>query len=130
MHRNTYINSPTHLSVTLQMKERPDVLFAGQITGVEGYIESAATGILAGINAANIAEGKPAVSPPELTGLGGLLKHITDADVKHFQPMHINFGLLPPVERVKGKRMKKSEKRAMAAERAIKAMEEWVNVGG
>jgi len=129
MHRNTYINSPAHLSATLQMKERPDILFAGQITGVEGYIESAATGILAGINAAKIAEGKPAVSPPEFTGLGGLLKHVTDTDVKHFQPMHINFGLLPPVERVKGKRLKKSEKRAMAAKRAIEIMEEWVNGG-
>lgn len=129
MHRNTYINSPTHLSATLQMRERPDILFAGQITGVEGYIESAATGILAGINAAKVAEGKAAVSPPELTGLGGLIRHVTDADVKHFQPMHINFGLLPPVERVKGRRMKKSERRAMAAKRAIELMEAWVNEG-
>lgn len=126
MHRNTYINAPLHLNPTLQLKKRPSLFFAGQISGVEGYIESASMGILAGINAALTASNKNLIVPPATTAMGGLVRHITESEPKSFQPMNINFGLLPPVERVKGKKLKKAERKAASAERAIKAMKEWI----
>ncbi|SMB95462.1 methylenetetrahydrofolate--tRNA-(uracil-5-)-methyltransferase [Thermanaeromonas toyohensis ToBE] len=99
MHRNTYINSPRLLLPTLQLKERPEIFLAGQITGVEGYIESAAMGLLAGLNAARLLKGlKPLVLPRE-TAHGALAHYITEAHPQNFQPMNINFGLLPPLER-------------------------------
>jgi len=107
MHRNTYINSPKVLAETLQFKGRPDLFFAGQITGVEGYMESAATGIIAGINAARRYLGlEPVVLPPE-TLIGSLCRYISDPENRSFQPMNANFGLLPPLEnRVKNKRLR------------------------
>jgi len=123
IHRNTFINSPRLLLPTLQLKKEPRVLFAGQITGVEGYPESAATGIIAGLNAARLSEGREAVYPPETTMIGGLLKYITNADPKHFQPMNANFGLLPPPERrIRGK----MNRRKYLAERALRDMERWL----
>lgn len=95
MHRNTYISSPVLLDSTYQSKTRPGLFFAGQITGVEGYVESAASGLVAGINAARLAQGKePFVFPPE-TAHGALAHYITSADPARFQPMNINFGLFP-----------------------------------
>lgn len=126
MHRNTYINSPAHLLPTLQLKKSPGLFFAGQITGVEGYIESASMGILAGINAALILNGERPVIPPQTTAMGGLVKHITEADPKRFQPMNINFGLLPSIESVWGKRLKKAERKAAIAGRALKDMSAWI----
>ena len=126
MHRNTYINAPLHLNPTLQLKKRPLTLIAGQISGVEGYIESASMGILAGINAAFIASGKDPVVPPETTAMGGLVRHITCSDPKGFQPMNVNFGLLPPVERTGTKKLKKAERKIYAAERAMRDMKEWI----
>lgn len=116
MHRNTFINSPRLLSPTLQMQRYDRILFAGQITGVEGYIESAANGLVAGVNAGLLARGKdPVVFPPECAH-GAMCHYITNADTKHFQPMNVNFGLLPPWEqRVKDKRLKNR----MIAERAL-----------
>ena len=123
IHRNTFINSPKLLLRTLQIKKNPKVLFAGQITGVEGYPESAATGIIAGLNASRLSEGKEAVYPPETTMIGGLLKYITTADPKSFQPMNANFGLLPPPEkRIKGK----LNRRKYLAERALRDLEKWL----
>ncbi|WP_456456910.1 FADH(2)-oxidizing methylenetetrahydrofolate--tRNA-(uracil(54)-C(5))-methyltransferase TrmFO [Thermovibrio sp.] len=123
IHRNTFINSPKLLLRTLQLKKNPKVLFAGQITGVEGYPESAATGIIAGINAVMLSQGKEAVYPPETTMIGALLNYITSTDPKSFQPMNANFGLLPPLKRrVKGK----IERRKLLAERALKEMEKWL----
>ena len=123
IHRNTFINSPKLLLPTLQLKKEPRVLFAGQITGVEGYPESAATGIIAGLNAARLSEGREAVYPPETTMIGGLLKYITSAEPKHFQPMNANFGLLPPPERrIRGK----MNRRKYLAERALRDMERWL----
>ena len=123
IHRNTFINSPKLLLRTLQLKKNPKVLFAGQITGVEGYPESAATGIIAGLNASRLSEGKEAVYPPETTMIGGLLKYITTADPKSFQPMNANFGLLPPPERrIKGK----LNRRKYLAERALRDLEKWL----
>jgi len=99
MHRNTYVNSPRLLLPTLQLKDRPEIFLAGQITGVEGYIESAAMGLLAGVNAARLLKGlKPLVLPRE-TAHGALTHYITEACSQNFQPMNINFGLLPPLER-------------------------------
>ncbi|WP_456342862.1 FADH(2)-oxidizing methylenetetrahydrofolate--tRNA-(uracil(54)-C(5))-methyltransferase TrmFO [Thermovibrio sp.] len=123
IHRNTFINSPKLLLRTLQLKKNPRVLFAGQITGVEGYPESAATGIIAGLNASRLAEGREPVYPPETTMVGALLKYITTADPKHFQPMNANFGLLPPPDRrIKGK----LNRRKYLAERALRDMERWL----
>ncbi len=122
MHRNTYINSPILLNPTFQSKKRPNLFFAGQLTGVEGYIESAASGLIAGINAARISVGKEPLVFPRNTAHGSLAHYITTADPAHFQPMNINFGLfLPPVERIKGKK----ERRIMMAQRALKSLEEF-----
>ena len=108
MHRNTFIFSPAHLRPTLQWKERDDLFFAGQITGVEGYVGNIATGLLAGINAARVFSGQPPFILPPTTMLGALCHYITEADAADFQPMKANFGLLPPIEdnRIHGKRMR------------------------
>jgi len=123
IHRNTFINSPKLLLRTLQLKKNPKVFFAGQITGVEGYPESAATGIIAGLNAVRLLEEKEPVYPPETTMIGGLLIYITTADIENFQPMNANFGLLPPLEkRIKGKK----ERRKFLANKAIGDMKRWL----
>jgi methylenetetrahydrofolate--tRNA-(uracil-5-)-methyltransferase len=119
LHRNTFINAPLHLRPTLQWRGQPNLLFAGQITGVEGYIESAATGLLAGINAARLLAGREAVGPPETTLLGALLGYITDRERKKFQPMNVTFGLLPPFSTpLRGK-----AKKEIMARRAVADME-------
>ena len=116
MHRNTFINSPELLRPTLQYKDRDDLLFAGQMTGVEGYIESAASGLVAGVNAAYLAKGENPVICPEQTAHGSMCKYITSAVAKHFQPMNANFGLMPPLEeRIRDKKLKKQK----IAERAL-----------
>ena len=98
IHRNTYINAPTLLATTLQMKEHPTVLFAGQICGVEGYVESIATGLMAGVSAAALATGSDLMPPPRATAFGSLVHYITQADARNFQPANITFDLLPPLE--------------------------------
>ena len=98
IHRNTYINAPSLLGPTLQMKSHPRVLFAGQICGVEGYVESIAAGLLAGMNAAALARSEELNPPPRATGHGSLLHYITSADARNFQPANITFDLLPPLE--------------------------------
>ncbi len=98
IHRNTYINSPTLLAPTLQMKNHPHVLFAGQICGVEGYVESIATGLLAGLNAASLAADSEPVPPPRASAFGSLIHYVTQADPKNFQPANITFDLLPALE--------------------------------
>jgi methylenetetrahydrofolate--tRNA-(uracil-5-)-methyltransferase len=121
LHRNTFINSPRHLLPTLQWRQRSDLFFAGQMTGVEGYIESAATGLLAGMNAARLVAGKLPVVPPPTTALGALLGYITDPGRKNFQPMNANFGLLPSLpEPLRGK-----AKKEILARRALADMEAW-----
>ncbi len=99
MHRNTYINAPTLLQPTMQWRTRPDLFFAGQITGVEGYVGNAATGLLAGINAARWLRGQAPIVLPQTTMLGALCHYVTHAEPKDFQPMKANFGLMPPLER-------------------------------
>ena len=122
LHRNTFINAPLHLQPTLQWRREERLFFAGQITGVEGYIESAASGLLAGINAGRLLAGKEPLIPPTTTALGALLRYITDPERKRFQPMNVNFGLLPPLtEAARGK----AKKEAMAR-RALADMDGWI----
>jgi len=122
LHRNTFINSPQHLCPTLQWRQRSNLFFAGQMTGVEGYIESAATGLVAGVNAARLIAEEPPVVPPPTTALGALLRYITDPERKSFQPMNVNFGLLPPLSEP----LRKKAKKEMMAQRALADMEAWV----
>jgi methylenetetrahydrofolate--tRNA-(uracil-5-)-methyltransferase len=115
MHRNTFINSPKLLKPTYQYKNREDLFFAGQMTGVEGYVESAASGLVAGINAANLVLGKELVIFPPETAIGSMAHYITSANPKHFQPMNANFGLFAPLdEKIKDKK-KKNERYAQRA---------------
>ena len=122
IHRNTYINSPTLLTDTLQLRANPDLFFAGQITGVEGYVESAATGLLAGLFLHWIRVGAPFSIPPRTTALGALLRHVSRADGKRFQPMNVNFGLLEPLA---GK-IRKRLRGAAYADRALSDLADWI----
>jgi methylenetetrahydrofolate--tRNA-(uracil-5-)-methyltransferase len=122
IHRNTFIQSPLLLADTLQFRGDTAVLFAGQLTGVEGYLESTATGLLAGINAARLIRGRPPVSPPPGTMLGALLAYITRTDPRHFQPINANFGLLPPTPRPARDRRERSH---LHAERALAQFRAW-----
>jgi methylenetetrahydrofolate--tRNA-(uracil-5-)-methyltransferase len=122
MHRNTFINSPALLDTSQQLKSDPRIFFAGQITGVEGYVESAASGFLAGIAAVRRAHDQKILPPPPETAMGALMHHITNADVKYFQPMNVNYGLFPELSG----RVKKKERRQKQAERALVAMEDWL----
>jgi methylenetetrahydrofolate--tRNA-(uracil-5-)-methyltransferase len=122
LHRNTYINSPKLLRDTLQLRDRDDLLFAGQITGVEGYTESVATGLLAGLNAVRLRQGADLLVPPPSTALGALVRYIAFATAQPFQPMNINFGLLPDLpHRVRGK----GERRRQMVQRALTAADHW-----
>ena len=123
MHRNTYINAPELLDASLQLKNKSGVFFAGQITGVEGYIESAASGLVAGKNAARLARAESLIEFPPETAHGALCHYITHTDAKHFQPMNINFGLLPPL----GYRVKdKKQKNSAISERALDALQKLI----
>lgn len=120
MHRNSYINSPVLLEPSFQSKKRPVLFFAGQITGVEGYVESAAAGLMAGINAARLAAGKETLVFPRDTAHGSLAYYITTANPAHFQPMNVNFGLFPPpAAKIRGKK----ERYRMLAGRALESIE-------
>jgi methylenetetrahydrofolate--tRNA-(uracil-5-)-methyltransferase len=122
IHRNSYLNAPAALLPHLALRDDPRVLFAGQLTGVEGYTESTATGLLAGINLSRLLAGDEPVIPPPTTMLGALYRYMREADPRHFQPMNANFGLVDELgERVRDKRVKKER----LAERALAAMEEW-----
>ncbi|MBK1697756.1 methylenetetrahydrofolate--tRNA-(uracil(54)-C(5))-methyltransferase (FADH(2)-oxidizing) TrmFO [Rhodovibrio salinarum] len=128
LHRNTFINSPQVLDAHLRLKAAPRLRFAGQITGVEGYIESAAIGLLAGRFAATERLGEPHSPPPEATALGALLTHITGGgDPETFQPMNINFGLLPEIQPPAGqKKIKRKDKKPMLSRRALEALDAWL----
>jgi len=121
VHRNTFIDSPRLLLPSLQLKARPHLFFAGQITGVEGYVESIAMGVLAGINGFFYQMGKTPVVPPPTTAIGALVNHIIRSPVVPFQPMNINFGLFPPLE----ERAKGRKKNLLMGERARNELEEW-----
>ena len=120
MHRNTFINSPKVLSKNLSLKRRPNVFFAGQITGIEGYMESAASGILAGINAVRALKGSEPLILPRITMLGSLIDYICDETVTDFQPMGANFGVVLPLDT---KIRDKQERYSQLADRSL----EWFN---
>ncbi len=126
IHRNTYICAPVLLDEALRLKTRPSILFAGQLSGVEGYTESIATGMLAGLYAASLAHGEEPVPVPRATGLGSLVHYITHADPKHFQPANITFDLLEPMdEDVRKKVRDKKERHRMQCERSLAAFDAW-----
>jgi methylenetetrahydrofolate--tRNA-(uracil-5-)-methyltransferase len=120
MHRNTFIFSPAHLRPTLQSRQREDLFFAGQITGVEGYVGNIATGLLAGLNAARLLKGKPQLVLPQTTMLGALCHYITHATAADFQPMKANFGILPPLDTAAKGRRNKRQRAAAYVERSLK----------
>lgn len=123
MHRNTFINSPKVLKSTYQFKNRESLFFAGQMTGVEGYVESAASGLIAGINAARLVEGQEALEFPIETAIGSMARYIANANPKNFQPMNANFGLFPELEkRIKGKQ----ERNEQHANRALETIQNFV----
>jgi methylenetetrahydrofolate--tRNA-(uracil-5-)-methyltransferase len=122
-HRNTFIRAPELLTERLEHRARPGLYFAGQIAGVEGYVESAALGLLAGIFAAARAFGREAPLPPPTTALGALLRHLRESDAAHFQPMNVNFGLFPPLEG--GARIARRAKHERLAGRALADLEPW-----
>lgn len=125
MHRNTFINSPNLLRPTYQYKQRDDLFFAGQMTGVEGYVESAASGLLAGINAARLVKGEEPVVLPPVTAMGSMANYITATNAKNFQPMNANFGLFTPLEK---KIKKKQERNEAYATRALETIQNFVNI--
>jgi methylenetetrahydrofolate--tRNA-(uracil-5-)-methyltransferase len=122
LHRNTFIDSPRLLRATLQLKVRDDLFLAGQMVGVEGYVESAAAGLLAGVNAANAVAGRELIVPPPETSIGSLVAYITDPARRDFQPMNANFGLMPDLKtRARGR-----YKKAALAARALAAIDDWI----
>ena len=127
IHRNTYINSPTLLDTTLQMKQHPNVLFAGQISGVEGYVESIATGLLAGMHAAALAMNTEPIASPRATAFGALMNYICHADAKNFQPANITFDLLFPLDEETRRRIRdKKQRHALVCERALAELQGWL----
>ena len=122
MHRNTFLNAPACLTRTLQLKSDPRLYFAGQITGVEGYVESAGCGFLAGLFAARALRGQEAPLPPATTALGALLFHLAETEAKDFQPMNVNYGLFPPLD---DRRRKRADRRLAMAERGLTDLEPW-----
>ena len=124
MHRNTFINSPETMKPTMESAKRERLFFAGQMTGVEGYVESASSGLVAGINAARLCQGKAPVVFPAETAHGSLCHYITTAPARHFQPMNVNFGIMSPIkEKIRDKKLKKQR----IAERALAMLEEFKN---
>lgn len=123
MHRNTFINSPKVLNATYQFRNRPNLFFAGQMTGVEGYVESAASGLVAGINAAKLVNGEPLIQFPVETAIGSMANYITKTNAKTFQPMNANFGLFPELPtRIKGKK----ERYEQHANRALETIQNFM----
>ncbi len=123
MHRNTFVNAPRCLTRTLQLKAAPQVCLAGQISGVEGYVESAACGLLAGLFTSYRLRGEAEPLPPKETALGALLTHLAEADADNFQPMNVNYGLFPPLELQR--KMKRADRRLAMAERALNCLPQW-----
>lgn len=124
MHRNTFINSPGLLNADYSFRDRPDLFFAGQITGVEGYMESASSGIMAGINVVRRMRGLETAILPKTTMIGALSRYISDESVKNFQPMGANFGVLPEIE---PKIRDKKERYASLAKRGMADIEKYIS---
>jgi methylenetetrahydrofolate--tRNA-(uracil-5-)-methyltransferase len=130
VHRNTYLLAPVLLNATLQTRKRADLFFAGQICGVEGYVESIATGLIAGINAARLVRGMEPVAAPRATACGSLLDYISSAAPEHFQPANISFGLLPRAPAVVDKLRDRKQRHQLQVENALRMMEQWIEALG
>jgi methylenetetrahydrofolate--tRNA-(uracil-5-)-methyltransferase len=141
VHRNTYINGPTVLQETWQTRRRSELLFAGQVSGVEGYVESAASGLIAGINAARLVLGEAPIAPPRTTAIGALGYYVSHADPSNYQPTNIAFGIIPPLppqraeERASGTPLERpprgrSQRKTMMSERALRDLDGWMNDTG
>jgi methylenetetrahydrofolate--tRNA-(uracil-5-)-methyltransferase len=131
IHRNTYINGPTVLRETWQTRTRDDLFFAGQISGVEGYVESAASGLLAGRNAAALVLGEPISVPPRTTAIGALAYYVSHAEPRNYQPTNIAFGIIPPLAPEEGRRVprKKADRKVALSERALADLDAWMQAG-
>jgi len=130
VHRNTYLNGPTVLRETWQAKARPDLFFAGQISGVEGYVESAASGLLAGRNAAALVRGAEPRVPPRTTASGALAYYVSHAEPRGYQPTNITFGIMPPPDAHRpGRRLTREERKLGTSKRALAALDEWIAQG-
>jgi methylenetetrahydrofolate--tRNA-(uracil-5-)-methyltransferase len=127
VHRNTYINGPTVLRETWQTRFRDDLLMAGQMSGVEGYVESAASGLIAGRNAAALALGREPSAPPRETAIGALGYYVSHADPRHYEPTNITFGIMPAPEAATGRRLSKADRKSATSARALAALEAWLH---
>jgi methylenetetrahydrofolate--tRNA-(uracil-5-)-methyltransferase len=127
VHRNTYINGPTVLRETWQTRFRDDLFMAGQMSGVEGYVESAASGLIAGRNAAALALGREPSAPPRETAIGALGYYVSHADPRHYEPTNITFGIMPAPEGATGRRLSKADRKSATAARALAALEAWLH---
>ena len=128
VHRNTYVNGPTVLSETWQVRKRPSLFFAGQMSGVEGYVESAASGLIAGLNAAALASGGRVEAPPRTTAIGALGYYVSHADPAHYEPSNITFGIMPPLdESGQGRRLKGADRKRALSERALADLSVWLH---
>jgi len=128
VHRNTYVNGPTVLSETWQVRKRPSLFFAGQMSGVEGYVESAASGLIAGLNAAALASGGRIEAPPRTTAIGALGYYVSHADPAHYEPSNITFGIMPPLdESGQGRRLKGADRKRALSERALADLSVWLH---
>jgi methylenetetrahydrofolate--tRNA-(uracil-5-)-methyltransferase len=127
IHRNTYINGPTVLRETWQTKSRDDLFFAGQISGVEGYVESAASGLIAGRNAASLVLGEPVSAPPRTTAIGALAYYVSHAEPGNYQPTNITFGIMLPLIAA-GRKIprKKADRKIAMSERALADLAAWM----
>ena len=127
LHRNTFIDSPTVLRPTLQLRSAPNVFLAGQLIGVEGYVESAASGLIAGRTAAAVVRGEEPTVPPRTTAIGALAYYVSHAEPRGYQPTNITFGIMPPPENPShGRRLKKEERKTATSTRALLALDEWI----
>jgi len=137
VHRNTYINAPTVLDATWQTRARPSLFFAGQISGVEGYVESAASGLIAGLNAAALAQGLEPQAPPRTTAIGALGYYVSHADPRHYQPTNVTFGIIPPLGgggappgNNEHEPRKRHERKVALSERALRDLAQWIGDSG
>jgi methylenetetrahydrofolate--tRNA-(uracil-5-)-methyltransferase len=129
IHRNTYINAPTLLTGLLSLKQHPNVFFAGQISGVEGYTESIAMGLLVGMHVARMAQGQAAIPPPRVTALGSLVHYLCHAEAKHFQPANITFDLLPQLDEATRRKVRdKKVRHKMVCEQALESLASWLQI--
>src|SRR5689334_24941733 len=127
VHRNTYVNGPMILADTWQVRTRPSLFLAGQMSGVEGYVESAASGLLAGLNAAALSKGEKVFAAPRTTAIGALAYYVSHANPAHYEPSNITFGIMPPLEKAP---KRKHDRQLAMSERALRDLRAWIDHAG